>query len=101
MAARNRDRAAAAQFVRGEIGDRSGEHPDLRDVHAACANPLHQRLSELGPGDPTVAADSDLLASASAATVEQLASERLPDQPHAFAGKRFADDTADIVGLED
>src|SRR5882762_6167925 len=101
VAARDCDRAAAAQFVRREIGDWSCEHPDLRDVHAACPNALHERLGELGPGDPAVATHGDLRTPAPAAAVEQLASERLTDQLHAFAGERFADDAADVVGLED
>ena len=101
VAARDRDRAAATEMVRGEISDRGCEHPDLRDVHAACANALRQRASELGSGDPTVAAHCDLRPPAPAAAVEQLASERLPDQPNAFAGEGFADDAADVIGLED
>src|SRR5213083_470693 len=91
----------ATAMVRGEISDRGCEHPDLRDVHAACANALRQRASELGSGDPTVAAHCDLGPPAPAAAVEQLASERLPDQPNAFAGEGFADDAADVIGLED
>src|SRR5256885_4592485 len=38
---------------------------------------LRQRASELGSGDPTVAAHRDLRPPAPAAAVEQLASERL------------------------
>ena len=101
MAARDGDRAPATQFVRGEIGDRGSEHPDLRDVDAACADALHQRPSEFGPGDPTVAAHCDLRPPAPAAALEKLAAERLPDQPHASTGERFADDAADVVRLED
>src|SRR5207248_1744427 len=101
VAARDCDRAAAPQLVRREISDRSREHPDLRDVHAARANALHQRLRELGSGDPTVAAHGDLRPPAPAAAVEQLASERLPDQPYPFPRQRFPDDAADVVGLED
>src|SRR6266480_6558941 len=101
VAARDRDCAAATEMVRGEISDRGCEHPDLRDVHAACANALRQRASELGSGDPTIAAHCDLGPPAPAAAVEQLASERLPDQPNAFAGEGFADDAADVIGLED
>src|SRR6267154_6893392 len=100
MAARDRDCAAAAQFVRCEIGHRGCEHPDLRHVHAACADALHQRSSEVRPGEPSVAAHCDLRPAGAAGALEKLAAERLSDQSHGSGRKRLPDHAADVVGLE-
>ena len=101
VAARDRDGAAAPQLVRREVGDRGREHADLDDVHAARADAFHQGSGQLGTGEPAVPAHRDFRPAAPGVAVEQLAAERLADEPHAFDGERFADDAADVVGLED
>ena len=101
VAAGHGDCAAAAQFVRGEIGDRRGAHPDLCNVDPACAQAGHQRRGELRAGVAPIAPDGDFHRADALAARAQLAAERAADELDAFRGQRLADNAADVVGLED
>ncbi len=84
-------------MLRGEIAHRRRHHADVDDVCAAGANALGKRGSKLGTGKPAIAADDERVTPA----LEGKRAERLPDGSHDRPGQRLADDTADVVRLED
>ncbi len=97
VAAGDRDAAVATQLVGGEVGERRRYAADVDGIDASGHDPLHQRARKFRAGQAAVAADGDgrLLAFAGQRT------ERLTDGTADFRGEGFADDAADVVGLED
>src|SRR6185436_18617732 len=97
VAAGDGDAAAAAEVVRGEVGDRRRRHADVDHVGAGGIEAFGERLGELGAGKAAVASDRERGRVALAAD----GAERAADVAHDGRRERLADDAADVVGAED
>ena len=85
------------EVVRGEIEHGRGNTADVDNIHAGGAQAGGQCRGQFGAGEAPVAADDDGVAAA----FEQLGTDRAADDFNDFRCQRFADDAADVIGLED
>ena len=96
VAARDHDAAARLQVLRREVEHGARHPPDVDDVAAALAQPLHERRPQLRTGVPSVAAHDQRLH----ASVVRLGADRAADPPDDVPGEGIADDAPDVVRAE-
>jgi hypothetical protein len=92
VAAGHRDAAAAAQMVRGEVGDRRRRHADVDHGGAGSVHALRQRFGQRGARVPAITAEREL---------RRHRTQRAADGTHHFRRERAPGNAADVVGAED
>jgi hypothetical protein len=97
VAAGDRDTALAAQFVRGEVDHRRRHAADIDGIDAGLADAFHQARRQFGSGQAPVAADGDR----ALAALDRQRTEAVADLADDIGRQRRADDTANVIGLED
>ena len=96
VAAGDHHRAVGVELEGGEIHHRGGDAAHVDDVDAALLDAARQRCGKFHAGQAPVAADGDGVLAARGGFRADGVAYAFND----FGGEGFADDAADVVGLE-
>src|SRR5581483_10504313 len=88
---------AGTEVMRREIEYRCRRLPDVEHIAARLYEPARQGLHQHGTGQTPVASDGEALTAARL----RFGADRVTDALDDFGGEAFADDAANVVGLED
>ena len=91
------DAGIRVELIRCEVGHRRGDHAQVDHIDAGFLDATRQGGGQFRPGQAAVATDAE----GGLAAGPGLAADSLADGLDDFGGEGFADDAADVVGLED